>query len=93
MSFFDFSPEQENLVLIDAATAQKAQQMLTGCETCLECPEDIFASVLDVLTGCDPSVTDYVLESPTRCLQCGAEIDETTLVEWELDNLLLVHHR
>jgi hypothetical protein len=31
--------------------------------------------------GCDPSVTDYVLEVPARCLQCGAEINEKTLVD------------
>jgi hypothetical protein len=36
----------------------------------------------DPLTGSDPSVTDYVLEVPARCLQCGAEINEKTLVDW-----------
>jgi hypothetical protein len=29
----------------------------------------------------DPSVTDYVLEVAARCLQCGAEINEKTLVD------------
>jgi len=38
--------------------------------------------VADRLTGSDPSVTDYVLEVPARCLQCGTEINEKTLVEW-----------
>jgi len=27
---------------------------------------------LDRVTGSDPSVTDYVLEVPARCLQCGS---------------------
>jgi hypothetical protein len=27
--------------------------------------------------------TDYVLETPMRCLQCGAETNEKTLVDWE----------
>ena len=31
-------------------------------------------------TGSDPSVTDYVLEVKARCLQCGANISEKTLV-------------
>jgi ATP-dependent DNA ligase len=39
-------------------------------------------NILDKHTGSDPSVTDYVLEVPARCLQCGAEIKEKTLVEW-----------
>lgn len=36
--------------------------------------------ILDRLTGSDPSVKDDVLEVPARCLQCGAEINEKTLV-------------
>jgi hypothetical protein len=34
------------------------------------------------LMGSDPSVTDYVLEVPARCLQSGTEINEKTQVEW-----------
>jgi len=44
-----------------------------------------FDNMLDRLTGSDPSVTDYVLEVPAICLQCGAEIHEKTLVEWSPD--------
>ena len=79
--FFDFTPEK-NVVLIDAATLQKAQRLIIGCEACLEDAEDIFESILDQVTGCDPTVTDYVLEEPARCLQCGAKVTEKTLVEW-----------
>jgi len=32
-------------------------------------------------TGHDPSVTDYVLETPAMCLQRGATINEKTLVD------------
>jgi hypothetical protein len=85
--FFDLIPEEQEVVFIDAVTVQKAQRMITGCEACLQDPGDLFASILDVLTGCDPTITDYVLERPTRCLQCGAEVDEKTLVEWELGNI------
>ena len=39
-------------------------------------------TILDTLkTGSDPSITDYVLEIPGRCLQCGATITEKTLVD------------
>jgi hypothetical protein len=55
--------------------------MINGCESCVETAELPFDYILDALTGSDPSVTDYVLEVPARCLQCGAEINEKTLVE------------
>jgi len=38
-------------------------------------------NILDRLTGSDPATTDYVLEVPARCLQCGAEINEKTLMD------------
>jgi hypothetical protein len=37
----------------------------------------------DRLTGSDPTVTDYVLEVLARRLQCGGQITEKTLVEWD----------
>jgi hypothetical protein len=80
--FFDPTPEQQNVVLIDAATLQKAQRMIAGREACSEDAEIPFDNILDRLTGSDPSVTDYVLEVPARCLQCGEEINDKTLVEW-----------
>ena len=51
--------------------------MITGCEACSENAEIPFDNILDRLTGSDPSVTDYVLEVPTRCLH--AAINEKTL--------------
>ena len=32
--FFDPTPEQQNVLLIDAATVEKAQRMIIGCESC-----------------------------------------------------------
>jgi len=55
--------------------------IIAGCEACSEDAEIPFDNILDRLTGSDPSVTDYVLEGPVRCLQCGAEINEKTLVD------------
>jgi hypothetical protein len=55
--------------------------MIAGCEACSGTAEIPFDWILDRVTGSDPKVTDYVLEVPARCLQCGAEIMEKTLVE------------
>ena len=60
--FFDPTPEQQNVVLIDAATLQKAQRMISGCEACSEDAELPFDNIFDRMTGSDPSVTNYVLE-------------------------------
>jgi hypothetical protein len=79
--FFDPSPEDQNVVLVDATTLRKAQHLIAGCEACSEDAELPFESVLDRLTGSDPSVTDYFLEAPARCLQCGAAVHERTLID------------
>ena len=79
--FFDPTPEQQKVVLIDAATLQMAQRMTAGCEACSEHAELPFENILDRLTGSNPTVTDYVLEVRPRCLQCGVMLDEKTLVE------------
>jgi hypothetical protein len=62
--------------LIDSATLQKAQRMIAACEGCSETAQTPFDYILDELTGSDPSLTDYVLEVPARCLKCGAGITE-----------------
>ena len=41
--------------------------MVSGYESCKEDAEIQFDNILDRLTGCDPSMTDYVLEVPARC--------------------------
>jgi hypothetical protein len=38
----------------------------------------VVANIL--VTGSDPSVTDYILEMPAKCPQCRREILEKTLV-------------
>ena len=72
--FFDPTPEQQNVVLIDAETLHRAQCMIAGCEACSDDAEIPFDNFLDRLT-------DYVLEVPARCLHCGGEVTEKTLVE------------
>jgi hypothetical protein len=53
--FFDPTPEQQNVILIGAATLQKAQRMIAGCEACSETAEMPFHYILDDLNGSDSS--------------------------------------
>jgi hypothetical protein len=57
--------------------------MVARCEACSEHAELPFENILDRLTGSEPTITNYVLEVSARCLQCGAEINGKTLVEWK----------
>jgi hypothetical protein len=69
--FFDPTPEQQNVVLVNAATLREAEQLIESCEHCNEEGAEIpFDNILDRVTGSDPSVTDYILESPAKCPNC-----------------------
>jgi hypothetical protein len=80
--FFDPTPEQQTVVLIDAAILRKAEKLIESCEHCnAEGAEVPFDNILDRVTGSDPSVTDYLLVQPARCPNCRRESLEKTLVE------------
>jgi hypothetical protein len=81
-AFFDPSPEEQQVVLIDAGTLRRAEKLVESSEHCN--PEDAqipFDNVLDRVTGSDPSLTDYILEAPAKCPNCKREILEKTRVE------------
>jgi hypothetical protein len=40
-----------------------------------------FDNILDRVTDSDPTVTDYILESPAKCPNCRRDIFEKTLIE------------
>jgi hypothetical protein len=42
-----------------------------------------FDTVLDEITGSDPSITDYVFVHPAKCPRCFRQIMEKSLVERE----------
>src|SRR5262249_10516952 len=66
--FFDPTPEEQNVVLVKAATLRKAEKLIESCEHCNPAGAEIpFDNILDRITGSDPSVTDYILESPAKC--------------------------
>ena len=80
--FFDPTPEEQVIVLVERETVQHAEGFIKSCEHCNpEGAEWPFNAVLDRVTGSDPSVTDYILETPARCPSCLCEILEKTLVE------------
>jgi len=73
--FFDPTPEQQVVVLIEAATLRQAERLIESCEHCNpEGAEIPFDNVLDRVTGSDPKVTDYILEAPAKCPNCRREI-------------------
>ena len=80
--FFDPTPEQQNVVLVSAATLREAERLIESCEACnSENAQIPFDNVLDRVTGPDPSLTDYILEEPAKCANCRREVLEKTLVE------------
>jgi hypothetical protein len=79
--FFDPTPEEQNVVLVDATTLRQAEKLIESCEHCNPEAAIPFDNILDRVTGSDPSVTDYVLEQPAKCPNCRREILEKTLVE------------
>ena len=58
---FGPTPEQQNVVLVDAPTLRKAERLIDSCEHCNEEDARIpFDNILDRVTGSDPNVTDYI---------------------------------
>jgi hypothetical protein len=65
--FFDPTPEQQIVVLVDAATLREAERLIESYEGCNpEGAEIPFDNILDRVTCSDPSVTDYVFEQPAN---------------------------
>src|SRR5215471_3391711 len=80
--FFDPTPEQQVVVLVESATLRQAERLIESCEHCNEEGAQIpFDNILDRVTGSDPSVTDYILEAPAKCPNCRREVFEKTLIE------------
>ena len=81
-NFFDPTPEEQQIVLIEEAGLRKAEKLIESCEACnKEGAEIPFDAILDRVTGSDPSVTDYLLEASAKCPNCRRDILEKTLVE------------
>lgn len=70
-----------HILALGAATIRRAQDAITSCESCNQNAELPFDWILDEVTGCDGSTTDYFLTEPVKCPRCSSEIIEQTLVE------------
>jgi hypothetical protein len=60
------------------APVERQRALLLVVFTIAEIP---FTSILDQVTGSDPSVTDYIIEIPAKCPHCFHGILEETLIE------------
>jgi hypothetical protein len=73
--FFDPTPEQQNVVLIDTTALHEAERLIESCEHCNpEGAEIPFDNILGRITESDPSVTEFrtageVSELPQRYLK------------------------
>jgi hypothetical protein len=78
----EFEPTLEgaDVVLIDEPVLREAQGFVAGCGQCVPSAEMTFDYILDEVTGCDPTSTEYVLCHPAKCPRCKHEITEKTLV-------------
>jgi hypothetical protein len=75
-------PDDLNIVLVDTGILRRARKHISGCERCSPCAEIPFESLLDQVTGYDPSVTQYILvDGSATCPRCLRQLRETTLVE------------
>jgi hypothetical protein len=80
--FFGPTPEEQVVVLVEHETVRNAEGFIKSCELCNPAGAEIpFDVILDRMTGSDPSVTDYILETPAKCPNCKREIREKTFVE------------
>ena len=78
---FDEIPNEQTVVkLIDDFTLREAEQHIAGCVRCYPEAEITFDYILDAITGCDPTNTDYVLYRPAKCPRCLGVVKEKTLV-------------
>ncbi len=79
--YFEPNPEETDVVFVDEPTLLEAQSFVSGCEHCEpETSEIAFDQILDSITGCDPTITEYVICHPARCSKCNHDVMEKTLV-------------
>jgi len=54
--FFDPTPEDQNVVLVNATTLREAEKLFESCEHCNPTGAEIpFDNILDSVTGSDPA--------------------------------------
>ena len=70
------------MVLVSAAAFHEAERLIEACEHCNPDGAEIpFDNIINRVTGSNPSVTDYVLESPAKSPNCRRDVLEKTLLQ------------
>jgi len=77
---FDIRDEDQEVIFIDEVTLADAQGFIDACEHCSDEAEMPFDQLLDAITGCDPSLTEYVICHAAKCRSCGHDVMEKTLI-------------
>ena len=72
------SVEHFDIVFVGEATLREVQHWVSGCEHCTENAAMILDYLLDALTGCSPTRTQYLLCRPAKCPACSSDITEAT---------------
>jgi len=81
--FFEPTPEEQNVVLIDSDILHQAEDLVAGCEACSADDAEIpFEVVLDTLSGNDPAVTDYNSKSLPNVPSASARSWRTPWWSW-----------
>jgi hypothetical protein len=77
-----FNPpfEETNIVLVNESQLREAQACIIACESCSDGAEISFDYLLDAVSGCDPSTTEYLMPHPVHCPRCFRKVTEKTLV-------------
>ena len=79
-AYTDTLLEGANLFLIDEPLLREAEEWIGSCEQCSERAEYSFDQLLDSLTGCDPTQTEYLMLREAQCPRCQSHINEKTLI-------------
>lgn len=72
--------EDQDVVFIDEPTLLDAQSFIVACEHCCDEAEMPFDQLLDAITGCDPTTTEYVICHTAKCSACLHDVMEKTLI-------------
>jgi len=78
--YLDVPIEETNIVLVDNDLVTEAQEWIACCERCYEECDHSFDQILDALTECDPTNTEYLMCREARCPCCQGPLTEKTLV-------------
>jgi predicted Zn-ribbon and HTH transcriptional regulator len=78
--YFDIPIEETNVVLVDEDLVSEAEGWIASCEHCFEDCEHSFDQILDSLTTCDPTSTEYLMRREATCPRCQSSVTEKTLV-------------